>query len=57
MSTQASDGEYNVMIALKCFNNCVCGDGITIDLPKFIIAYKELIKYNIFLLFKNFSLC
>ncbi len=44
MLTQASDGEYNVMVALKCFNNCVCSDGITIDLPKFIIAYKELIK-------------
>jgi hypothetical protein len=45
MTTNASENnDYNVIIALNSFKNAVKNDGITIDLPKFIIAYKELVK-------------
>jgi hypothetical protein len=45
MTTNASENnEYNVIVALNSFKNAVKSDGITIDLPKFIIAYKELVR-------------
>jgi hypothetical protein len=43
MSTQ--EDAYNVITSLHAFKNCIRSDGFTIDLQKFIIAYKELIKY------------
>ena len=44
MSTEASDGEYNITAVIKCFRNSISNDGVTIDLAKFLVAYKELIK-------------
>ena len=42
--SSSDNSEYNVMAALNSFRNAVKSDGITIDLVKFIIAYKELVK-------------
>lgn len=45
MSTTHNEEGYNVVNALNAFKNAIKADGVTIDLPKFIIAYKELVKY------------
>ncbi len=42
MSTQ--EDSYNVIRALNAFNDCIEKDGITINLVKFVKAYKELVK-------------
>ena len=47
MSTNAGEQtEYNVMVSLMSFKSAIKSDGFTIDLPKFIIAYKELVKWE-----------
>lgn len=38
------DDGYNVMKALNAFKNAMRNDGVSIDLAKFIVAYKELVK-------------
>ena len=35
---------YDVMRVMSAFKNCVRSDGVTIDMNKFILAYKELVK-------------
>ena len=42
MSTQ-EDG-YNLVTSMNAFKNCIRKDDLNIDLVKFLIAYKELIK-------------
>ena len=43
-SSEHSNEKYNVLVSLDSFRNAVKSDGITIDLPNFIVAYKELVK-------------
>lgn len=40
----SSDEQYNVIKALNAFKSCLINDGVSIDLLKFINAYKELVK-------------
>ena len=35
---------YDVKKVMSSFRNCVRADGVTIDMAKFILAYKELVK-------------
>ena len=39
----SQDG-YNVITALNKFKACIREDEVTIDLPKFVIAYREFVK-------------
>ena len=42
MSTQ-EDG-YNLVTSMNALKSCIRNDGVSIDLIKFLIGYKELIK-------------
>lgn len=38
------DEGYNVTKALNAFKNALRNDGVSVDLAKFVVAYKELVK-------------
>lgn len=43
ISTTNSD-DFNFMRTLNAFKACITNDGMDVDLPKFIFAYREFIK-------------
>lgn len=43
-NSKSEEDRYNAMRTLKAFKDCIMEDDINVDLKKFIIAYRELIK-------------
>jgi len=51
----SDDCKYNVKKTLESFKSCI-DSNFTVDTVKFIIAYKELVKYFLFFIYNRIYL-